>query len=181
MEQNNVELEKFKQDFLVEQKRLQKMFIEVYKKLNIIKKQDCIKEPSLSNNIFLNRKFEELYNDFQNFIYATSNYNEEVVENVLESLKKVNQLPITNNVLPELIILYKSYERLKNNIVDIYNDFNSISNSVTGKLLTDGLLLDYETYAIMVAKSLNTQYQIYKQSIKIIDTYNQSNNNNHTL
>ena len=37
MEQNNVELEKFKQDFLVEQKRLQKMFIEVYKKMNIIK------------------------------------------------------------------------------------------------------------------------------------------------
>ena len=181
MEQNNVELEKFKQDFLVEQKRLQIMLIEVYTKLNIIKKQDCIKEPSLSNNIFLNRKFESLYNDFQDFIYATSNYDEGVVKDVLESLKKVNQLPITNNVLPELIILYKSFEKLKNNVNNIYNDFNSISNSVIGKLLTDGLLLDYETYAIMVAKSLNTQYQIYKQSIKIIDTYNQTNNNNYTL
>jgi phosphomannomutase len=104
-----------------------------------------------------------------------------IVKDVLESLNKVNQLPITNNVLPELIILYKSFEKLKNNINNIYNDFNSISNSATGKLLTDGLLLDYETYAIMVAKSLNTQYQIYKQSIKIIDTYNQTNNNNYTL
>ena len=181
MEQYYDILEKFKENFLADQKQLQKMFIQLSQKINTIKNQDSIKEDSLLSGNYYHKKFQNLYNDLQEFINITCKYNEETTKNVLFPLRNLNNIQIPHEVLPDLIKLYQSYDKLKVNTNAIFNDFMLVSNYlIKGKLLPSGILLDHQTYGLMIANILKMQYLIYKHSIRIIDSYNQNNEKHYT-